>query len=66
MLAELEYPIARSEYVTDELGIADREIRGRLIWIYKNGHLVEDTPGSSMCSLKHNPVYADLSGDSDQ
>jgi hypothetical protein len=66
MLAELEYPISRSEYVTDGLGIADREIRGRPTLIYKNGHLVEDTPGSSMFSLKHNPVDADLSGDIDQ
>jgi hypothetical protein len=66
MLAELEYPISGSDVITDELGIADREIRGKPTLGYKNGHLVEDTPGYSMCSLKHNPVYADLSGDSDQ
>jgi hypothetical protein len=66
MLADIEYPISKSEYVTGGLGIADREIRGRLTSIYKNGHFFYHTPGSSMCSLKHNPVYADLNGDSDQ
>jgi hypothetical protein len=64
MLAELEYPISRSDNITDELGIPDREIRDWSTLIYKNGHFLEDTPRSSMCSLKHNPVYADLSGDS--
>jgi hypothetical protein len=66
MLAEGEYPISRSDVITDEPGIADREIRGRSTLIYENGHFFYHTPGSSMFSSKHSPVYADLSGDSDQ